>query len=87
MNISQTITREQSRQADRRAVEEYGMSGLVLMENAGRGTADVLCDLLEVAGGNRDSPRAQRETVPCFRPWGPWPSAVAKGTMPATDSS
>jgi len=37
------ITRDQSRQADRRAVENYGMSGLVLMENAGRGTADVLC--------------------------------------------
>jgi NAD(P)H-hydrate epimerase len=41
-----SLTREQSRQVDRRAVEEYGMSGLVLMENAGRGTADVLCRLL-----------------------------------------
>jgi NAD(P)H-hydrate epimerase len=41
------ITREQSRQVDRRAVEEYGMSGLVLMENAGRGTADVLCQRME----------------------------------------
>jgi NAD(P)H-hydrate epimerase len=40
------LTREQSRQVDRRAIEEYGMSGLVLMENAGRGLADTLAELL-----------------------------------------
>jgi NAD(P)H-hydrate epimerase len=39
------ITREQSRHVDRRASEEYGMAGLVLMENAGRGAADVLGQL------------------------------------------
>ena len=39
------LTREQSRQVDRLAIEEYGFSGLVLMENAGRGVADVLCRL------------------------------------------
>jgi NAD(P)H-hydrate epimerase len=39
------LTREQSRQVDRVAIEEYGFSGLVLMENAGRGVADVLCRL------------------------------------------
>ena len=44
MNLP-TLTREQSRLVDRLAVEEYGFSGLVLMENAGRGTADVLCRL------------------------------------------
>lgn len=36
------LTREQSRQLDRRAIDDYGMSGLVLMENAGRGAVDVL---------------------------------------------
>jgi NAD(P)H-hydrate epimerase len=40
-----TLTREQSRQVDRVATEEFGLSGLVLMENAGRGVADVLCGL------------------------------------------
>ncbi len=40
-----TISREQAREFDRRAVEEYGLNGLVLMENAGRGTTDVLCNL------------------------------------------
>ncbi len=37
------LTREQSRRLDLAAIEEYGMSGLVLMENAGRGATDVLC--------------------------------------------
>lgn len=39
------FTREQSRLVDQLAVEEFGFSGLVLMENAGRGVADVLCRL------------------------------------------
>jgi NAD(P)H-hydrate epimerase len=34
------LNREQTREVDRRAVAEYGMSTLVLMENAGRGVAD-----------------------------------------------
>jgi NAD(P)H-hydrate epimerase len=40
------LNRAQVREVDRRAVEEYGMSGLVLMENAGRGVADKLCEWL-----------------------------------------
>ncbi|HUY34526.1 MAG TPA: NAD(P)H-hydrate epimerase [Pirellulales bacterium] len=40
---SPTITCQQAREIDRRAVEEYGLSGLLLMENAGRGLADTLC--------------------------------------------
>ena len=39
------FTREQSRRVDQLAVEEFGFHGLVLMENAGRGVADVLCRL------------------------------------------
>ena len=42
---SQPLSREQSRQVDRLAVERFGMSSLVLMENAGRGVVDVLCRL------------------------------------------
>jgi NAD(P)H-hydrate epimerase len=40
------LNRASVREVDRRAVEEYGMSGLVLMENAGRGVADKLCEWL-----------------------------------------
>ena len=36
------IRREESRRVDRRAIEEYGLCGLVLMENAGRGVVDRL---------------------------------------------
>ena len=43
------LTRNQSRSLDRRAIDQYGMSGLVLMENAGRGTVDVL-ERLGIAG-------------------------------------
>lgn len=36
------LSRAEVREVDRRAIEVYGMSGLVLMENAGRGCVDVL---------------------------------------------
>jgi NAD(P)H-hydrate epimerase len=39
---SSALTREQCREIDRRAIEELGIPGLVLMENAGRGCVDVL---------------------------------------------
>ena len=43
----QTITRAQVRELDRRAIEEFGIPGVVLMENAGRGAAEIIfqtCD-------------------------------------------
>lgn len=40
-----TLDRLRCREVDRRATEEYGISGLVLMENAGRGVVDKLCEL------------------------------------------
>jgi NAD(P)H-hydrate epimerase len=40
-----TLTRAQVRDLDRRAVEEYGIPGIVLMENAGRGCAELLMRL------------------------------------------
>jgi NAD(P)H-hydrate epimerase len=40
-----TLNRRQAREIDRRAVEEYGMLSLVLMENAGRGLADTMFHL------------------------------------------
>ena len=40
-----TLNRRQSRRLDTLAIEQYGMTGLVLMENAGRGVADTLCRL------------------------------------------
>jgi NAD(P)H-hydrate epimerase len=39
------LTREEARELDRRAMEEYGVPGLVLMENAGRGMAELLLSL------------------------------------------
>ena len=40
------LTRDQLRQIDRRATEEYGVPSLILMENAGRGAADALCCMM-----------------------------------------
>lgn len=37
-----SMTRQQVRDVDRRAIEQFGLSGRVLMENAGRGAADLL---------------------------------------------
>ncbi|MCH2113680.1 MAG: NAD(P)H-hydrate epimerase [Pirellulales bacterium] len=39
------LTRAQSRAVDALAVEGYGMASIVLMENAGRGIAEVLLDI------------------------------------------
>jgi NAD(P)H-hydrate epimerase len=39
------LSREEVRELDRRAIEEFGVPGVVLMENAGRGTAEVLIRL------------------------------------------
>jgi NAD(P)H-hydrate epimerase len=39
------LNRRRAREVDQRAVEEYGLTGLVLMENAGRACADVLCKI------------------------------------------
>jgi NAD(P)H-hydrate epimerase len=39
------LSRAEVRDIDRRAIEEYGVPGVVLMENAGRGAAEVLLRL------------------------------------------
>jgi NAD(P)H-hydrate epimerase len=39
------LTRAQVREIDRRAIEEFGVPGIILMENAGRGAAEVLIRL------------------------------------------
>lgn len=49
MTFLRHISRDQSRRIDQRAIEEYGIPGLVLMENAGRGVVDQL-ERLGVAG-------------------------------------
>ncbi len=54
--MSTALTREQVRQVDRIAIEEYGISGLVLMENAGRNAACVILDELTRTKGNAPTP-------------------------------
>src|SRR5262249_51177249 len=39
------LSRAEVRDLDRRAIEEYGVPGVVLMENAGRGCAELLRSL------------------------------------------
>lgn len=47
--ISRVVTREEIRELDRRAIEEYGVPGVVLMENAGRRVAGEALEMLEDA--------------------------------------
>lgn len=42
-NSPTTLTRLQARQVDQIAIDRFGIPGIVLMENAGRGAADMLC--------------------------------------------
>src|SRR5947209_17146046 len=39
------LSRAEVREIDRRAIEEYAVPGVVLMENAGRGCVEVLAEL------------------------------------------
>ena len=41
------LTREQVREVDRRAIEQYGIPGIVLMENASRAAADAAIQMLD----------------------------------------
>lgn len=45
-----SLTRAQVREIDRRAIDEYGIPGIVLMENAARGAAAVILEALKPAG-------------------------------------
>ena len=47
------LTVAQMREADRRAIEEIGIPGVVLMENAGRGAAELALEML----GDLEEPR------------------------------
>jgi NAD(P)H-hydrate epimerase len=40
-----TLSRQEVRDVDRRAIEDFGIPGVVLMENAGRGAVEALCRL------------------------------------------
>ncbi|MFO0973147.1 MAG: NAD(P)H-hydrate epimerase [Phycisphaerae bacterium] len=44
--IPRYVSREAVREIDRRAIEEYGIPGIVLMENAGRGAAEFIWQLV-----------------------------------------
>ena len=47
------LTTDEMREADRRAIEDFGIPGVVLMENAGAGAADVALEMLEDAESKR----------------------------------
>lgn len=45
--MQRLFTREESRDVDRAAIDELGIESAILMENAGRGAADVIFDVFE----------------------------------------
>lgn len=53
MDVPTILTRDQVRRVDELAVNQYGMSSLVLMENAGRGVVDVLLAVDPTLAGSR----------------------------------
>ena len=48
---SKSLSRRQVRDFDRLAIEQWGVPGVVLMENAGRGAADAIGDFLDGVAG------------------------------------
>ena len=53
MAIEFSLTRKQAREIDRIAINEYGVRGLILMENAGRACALEAADILSQPAGKR----------------------------------
>src|SRR5688500_4354663 len=43
--MPQVLTRSEVRSLDERAIHEFGIPGIILMENAGRGAAELLMSL------------------------------------------
>ena len=44
------VTTEQMRSLDRAAIDDYGIPGVVLMENAGRSVAEAAARMLDFSG-------------------------------------
>ena len=63
MSTPQLFTRAQSRIVDELAINRYGIPGMVLMENAGRGVAEILtregAGLLSTQAGDDNGPARQ----------------------------
>jgi NAD(P)H-hydrate epimerase len=55
-----TLTREQVRELDRRAIQEYGIPSMLLMENAARACADEAERLLRIEGVSRAMARLRQ---------------------------
>ncbi len=53
MSEQTALSRKQVRQVDRMAIEQMGIPGVVLMENAGRNTAEAILRLLPAPAGGR----------------------------------
>ncbi len=45
-NIKKALRRDETREIDRKAIEEYGIPGLILMENAGRNVSEETLKML-----------------------------------------
>ncbi|MDH3973816.1 MAG: NAD(P)H-hydrate dehydratase [Deltaproteobacteria bacterium] len=47
------VTADEMREIDRRAIEEFGIPGVVLMENAGRGAAEIIAEITHETDAGR----------------------------------
>lgn len=61
--LMHVLNRQQSREVDRMAIEEWGIPGVVLMENAGRGVAELI--IAHVAATGSDAGQAPSVAICC----------------------
>lgn len=56
-----TLSRDEVRELDRRAINDFGVPGVVLMENAGRGCTELLMRLNPEPQAGRDPVRTGQQ--------------------------
>lgn len=64
-DMEKSLTREEMRELDRKAIEEYKIPGIVLMENAGRNVAEEVVKMIDSFSTSKVKPQNTKVAILC----------------------